>query len=211
MKSAVCFVQLVKEMQISTWLLQQRCLCCKQHVFIPACGFLLPPQTGILSVSVGLLDCNYSTRPCFFPSHQRYYTLLVCGFPTETLATYRLKVAHFDEVHVPPKLAGLKVLHYSQPGICTASLSLSKVHISPKWKNLLLQENDFWPDKVIIYSIPHATCTRQEDDFHACRRRMVLWFKPREQDSSNQGSMTPDEVPPRRSDSASAARRCGIW
>ena len=64
----------------------------------------LPTATtdcGILSVSDGLLDCNYSTWPCFSPYHQHYYTLLVCGFPTETLATYWLKVAHFDEVQLP--------------------------------------------------------------------------------------------------------------
>lgn len=141
---------------------------------------------GILSASDGLLGCNYSTRPCFSPCHQHYYTLLVCGFPTETLATYWLKVARFDEVVTMchPKFAGLKVLQYSQrnqqPGVCTASLSLSQqgVYVT-KMEKLLLQENSYWPDKVIISSIPHATCTCQEDDFHACRRRMVLWFKPR--------------------------------
>lgn len=136
----------------------------------------LPTATtdcGILSVGDGLLDCNYSTWPCSSPYHQRHYTLLVCGFPSETLATYWLKVAQFKySYHVPPKFVGRKVLQYSQPGVCTAYLSLSKVFMSPKWKKTLLQENGYWPDKVIISSIPHATCTHQEDDFHACRRRM---------------------------------------
>lgn len=95
------------------------CLACERHANIhpaPAAEMFmlqtarfrhsmrLPAATtdcGIMSVSDGLLDCNYSTRPCFSPYHQRYYTLLVCGFPTETLATYWLKVAHFDEVHLP--------------------------------------------------------------------------------------------------------------
>lgn len=99
----------------------------------------LPTATtdcGILSVGDGLLDCNYSTRPCFCPYHQRCSTLLVCGFPSEALATYWLKVAHFKHsYHVPPKFGGLKLLQHSQPGVCTACLSLSKVFMSPKWKN----------------------------------------------------------------------------
>lgn len=36
---------------------------------------------------------------------------------------------------------------------------------------------------------------------------MVLWFKPREQDFGNQGSVAPDKVPSRCSASAPAARR----
>lgn len=42
---------------------------------------------------------------------------------------------------------------------------------------------------------------------HAEEGWMVLWFKSREQDSGNQGSVTPDEAPPRRSASAPAVRR----
>lgn len=61
----------------------------------------LPTATtncGILSFSDGLSDCNYSIWLCFSPCHHSYCTLLVCGFPAETLATYWLEVAHFNEV-----------------------------------------------------------------------------------------------------------------
>lgn len=64
----------------------------------------LPTATtdcGILSASDGLLDGNYSTWLCFSPNHQRYYTLLVCGFPSEISAIYWLKVAFFDEEQLP--------------------------------------------------------------------------------------------------------------
>lgn len=78
--------------------------------------------------------------------------------------------------HMPLQFAGLKVLQHSQPVDCR-HLSQQGVYIT-KMEKLLLQENGSWPDKVIIYSIPHATCKCQADDFHACRRKMVLWFKP---------------------------------
>ena len=95
------------------------------------------------------------------------------------------------------------VLHsisLSQRGVCIT-----------KMEKLLLQENGYWPDKVIIYSIPHTSCRHQEDDFHACRIRMVLSFKPQEQDSGNQGSVALDGVPPHHSTSAPVARRRPMW
>lgn len=82
--------------------------------------------------------------------------------------------------YMPPKFAGLKLLRYSrqsqQPGVCTASLSLSQQGVNvTKMENFLLQENGYWPNKVIISSTPHATHTCQEYGFHACRR-MLVWL-----------------------------------
>lgn len=160
-------------------MLQTACFC--PSMWLPAAT----ANRGILSVGDGLLDCNYSTWLCFSPYHQPYHTLLVCGFPTETLATYWLKVVHFNEVRLlhATEVCGTKaiMIFTAKPtarGLHSFSLSLSLsqqgVNVT-KMENFLLQENGYWPNKVIISSTPHATHTCQEDGFHACRR-MLVWL-----------------------------------
>lgn len=100
-----------------SWLLkvcQYQLSLCKQHackhVFIPLCSFPLSPPTVAFYLSV-LASWSILWEGFSSPCHQCYCTLLVCGFPAETLAAYWLEVTHFNEAHLLPIAHVCKLRH----------------------------------------------------------------------------------------------------